>query len=128
MSETPAASISGKQPTPIVNGVVVVEPFPPTTVRRHRPRKGVKIPRLKRWMVVRVTWLDAVSFDGAQNSDTEFKCPTRHSVGHFIRRSKEAITIAMEDDRDVDEASDCDSVTAIPILMVKQVQILTPQL
>jgi hypothetical protein len=105
--------------------VVVVEPFPPTTVRRQSKRKG--IPRLKKWDVVRIEWIDAVSLEGAQSSDSEFKCPRRHSVGHFIRRSKEAITIAMEDDRDVDDASDCDSVTSLPLVMIKKVTILTPQ-
>jgi hypothetical protein len=126
MSETSAPSSGATQTSPIVNGVVVVEPFPPTTVRRQSKRKG--IPRLKKWQVVLITWTDAVSLDGAQDSNTEFKCVTRHSAGHFIRRSKEAITIAMEDDRSVDESSDCDSVTVLPLSMVKKVTILTPLL
>lgn len=125
MSETSASSLSEKQPTPTVAEMVAAGAFPPTTVRR--PRKKLGIPRLKKWDVVRIEWIDAVSLEGAQSSDSEFKCPRRHSVGHFIRRSKEAITIAMEDDRDVDDASDCDSVTSLPLVMIKKVTILTPQ-
>ena len=126
MSETAVPSLSEKQPTPTVAEMVAAGAFPPTTVRRQSRRKG--IPRLKKWQVVLITWTDAVSLDGAQDSNTEFKCVTRHSAGHFIRRSKEAITIAMEDDRGVDESSDCDSVTVLPLSMVKKVTILTPLL
>ena len=126
MSETSASSSSEIPPTPTVAEMVAAGAFPPTTVRRRSKRKG--IPKLKKWQVILVSWLDAVSFVGGQDSEANFKCPTRHSVGHFIRRTPEAITIAMEDDRDLDEASDCDSVTSIPIAIIKQVKILTPLL
>lgn len=69
--------------------------------------------------------MDAASFVGAQHSENDFSCPIRHSIGHFIKRSKNEITIAMEDDREVDEASDCDSVTSVPLSMIRGIQVLT---
>jgi hypothetical protein len=95
-----------------------------TDTRLRGSKKRSKIPRLKRWDYVRVSWLDAVKFEGDQHSRTDFQCATRHSIGHFIKRSKHAITIAMEDDRGIDDTSDCDNVTSIPIGMVLKTVIL----
>jgi hypothetical protein len=93
---------------------------------RRKAKRG-RIPRLKRWTAIMVSWLDAVTENGPQNSDSEFQCPTRHSIGHFIKRNGESITIAMEDDRGVDESSDCDTVTSIPLGMVRKVTVLVPR-
>jgi hypothetical protein len=118
-----APSLSETQPTLTASEKVAAEAFPATTVRR--PPKKPRIPKLKKWTLVLVTWLDAVSFEDPQHSDDDdFSCPTRNSVGHFIRRTQEAITLAMEDDRGLDSTSDCDSVTSIPVGMIRKVAIL----
>ena len=97
---------------------------------RNTPRKRkVKIPRLRKWEVVMVEWLDAVLHEGGQRSSNVFPCAIRRSIGHFIQRSPEAITIAMEDDsQDAEDASDCDNVTTIPLGMVRSITKYIPAL
>lgn len=91
--------------------------------------KRTGIPKLRKWSIVLIEWLDAVSFDGGMHSETSrFELPTRKSVGHFIRRSKEGLVLAMEDDRGVSgDASDCDSVTAIPLGLIRKVTVYVPR-
>jgi hypothetical protein len=110
---------------PETTAPVAVEVGRATTPRL--PGKKPRIPRLKKWTPIIVTWIDAVSLEGPQHSDTSFECVTRHSIGHFLKRSAEIITIAMEDDRSVDEASDCDSVTSIPLGMIRKITVLVPK-
>ena len=101
-----------------------------TRRRPSRPRaKKVSIPSPKNWPIVRVEWLDAVLHEGPQHSkDSNFSLPVRKSVGHLVQRSKEAITLAMEDDRSVDlDASDCDNATSIPIALITKLTILIPK-
>jgi len=111
---------------PVTTASDAAQPGSSITAKSRRGRNG-RVPRLKRWDIILVRWLDAVSFEGGQSSSSDFKCPTRHSVGHFIKRTPESITIAMEDDRDLADASDCDSVTTIPLAMVKKVTLYVPK-
>lgn len=94
-----------------------------------KKKRKIRIPRLKKWTIVRVEWLDAVLHEGPQNSDeTEFALARRISVGHLIKHTKDALTIAMEDDRaDPGDASDCDNASSIPLGMISSVTILVPK-
>ena len=101
-----------------------VEPGGSTTIKRVRK---ARIPRLKKWAFVLVTWADAVSYRDEAHSDDAFPIAVRKSVGHFIKRTPEAISIAMEDDREHDgDVHDCQTVTSIPLGMIRKVTILVP--
>jgi hypothetical protein len=90
--------------------------------------RRVRIARLKKWTPIIVTWLDAATYHEAAHSEDDFECWIRKSIGYFIKRTPEAITIAMEDDREhgKDNENDCQTVTSIPISMVGAVTVLTP--
>jgi len=93
--------------------------------RGKRTIRRAKIPKLKKWTPIIVTWADAATEYGPANSDNDFPCPIRRSIGHFIRRDGEKVTIAMEDDRGANLGeSDCQTVTSIPEGMIRSVTIL----
>lgn len=109
-------------------GEPIMEKSPSGPERKPRNGKRPRIPRMKKWTIVLVEWLDAVKELEMTDSEADFKCVIRRSVGHFLKKNGEIITIAMEDDRDAkDEGSDCDNITSIPLGMVKQVTVLVPK-
>jgi hypothetical protein len=119
----------GAEPEKIANAPAAVEPGSSTATRRRSPRKRkAKIPRLKRWDCVLVEWLDAVTHEEPWHSNNTPPIPIRRSIGHFLRRTPDAIVIAMEDDRlCVDLDSDCQTVTSIVLGMVRAVTVLIPK-
>lgn len=117
MSVTSSPVTNGVAPS--VNGVVK---------RGKRTLRRSKIPRLKKWTFVLVAWVDALTEPGQQNSEDDFPCPLRHSIGHFIKHQHGAFTIAMEDDRTANLGlSDCQTVTSLPVGMIRSVTVLVPK-
>lgn len=79
---------------------------------------------MRKWEPCVVTWRDAVTVSSSSSCDN-FEPVTRRSIGFFIRRNAESITIAGEDDRKASlGGSDCDSVTTIPSGMIVAVDAL----
>ena len=75
-----------------------------------------------------VEWLDAVTHEEPWNSNNTPPIPIRRSIGHFLRRTPDAIVIAMEDDRLCDDRdSDCQTVTSIVLGMIRAVTVLIPK-
>ena len=96
------------------------------TTSRKPARK--RIPRLKAWTPVIVTWVDAVTTYDPVHSTDNFAMPIRRSIGHFLKRTRDSISIAMEDDREHKNSdSDCQTVTSIPIALVRKVVVLAPK-
>ena len=60
----------------------------------RRPKVKRPIPRLKKWTVISVEWLDAVLHEGPQSSDNHFQGCTRKSVGHFLSRAEPSVAVA----------------------------------
>ena len=82
--------------------------------------------RAKKWQPVIVDWKDAVTIHEHSNSDDASDPATRRTIGFLIRRSRDAITIAMEDDRSADlgDDNDCQIKTTIPLGMVHSFTVL----
>lgn len=99
-------------------------------IEAAKPRKTrrPRIPRLKKWAYVVVEWIDAVTYREESHSDDDFDVARRRSIGHFVKRTKEALSVAMEDDRlHKDPDHDCQTVTTIPLGMIKEVTVLVPK-
>lgn len=81
---------------------------------------------MKKWTPVVVTWVDAVTeHEPADSVKDDFPLAVRKSIGFFLRRTSDGITICMEDDREAGTAGDCQTITTIPKGMLKNVQPLT---
>ena len=75
--------------------------------------------RLRKWRPCIIVWKDAVTIHEQSNSDDDFPIAERRTIGFFIRKTKEYITVAMEDDRGLKAgATDCQTVTSIPLSLV----------
>lgn len=89
----------------------------PSVVPRPKPK-----PRLPKWTPVVVTWVDAVTnYENAHSEDGQ-EPVKRRTVGFLLKKNRTGVTVAMEDDRDADLDTDCQTVTTIPIKMVVKVE------
>ncbi len=81
----------------------------------------------KQWDVVEVTWLDACgpNLEGMTLEDAMAWEPIkRHTVGYLIAYNSEKMVFGETDDRDSKESVVAEVVTAIPVGMILNVNVL----
>lgn len=91
-----------------------------------RGRRTIRLPR-KKWTYVLITWHDAITDHDPADSNDDFDLPVRKTIAHFLKRTKEAAVVCMEDDRGAKLEGDCQTVTSIPLGMICDVTVLVPK-
>ena len=91
----------------------------------------MKLPKLRKWDKLEITWTDAQSADGGYGADEYVRRYTRcvrRTLGYYLGCKDSTIFIAETDDRNsgnwYNEPQDCERINAIPYGMIDSVAIL----